>query len=157
MGFALSEMTVTSDSFTSGSAIPKRHTGEGEDISPHLTWSGAPDGAKSFVVVCHDPDAPLLKPGSYGYVHWLLYNLGAGTTSLAEGTSEGTRGVNDFGDKSYGGPMPPPGHGPHRYYYWVIALDRELDLPAGLDMPSLFARIETHALGMNRLVGTYER
>ena len=78
MGFALSDMQLTSPAFDSGGAIPARHTGEAEDVSPALAWSGAPDGTKSFAVICHDPDAPLVSPsGRYGYVHWVLYNIPA--------------------------------------------------------------------------------
>lgn len=74
MGFALSQMEVRSDSFATGGAIPQRHTQEGDDVSPALSWSGAPEDAKAFAVICHDPDAPLVNPGSYGFVHWVLYN-----------------------------------------------------------------------------------
>ena len=141
MPFALSEMQLTSTAFDSRGVIPKRHTGEGEDVSPALAWSGAPDGTKAFAVICHDPDAPLVKPGNYGFVHWVLYNLPASTTSLDEASSEGTAGANDFGGTGYGGPMPPDGHGVHHYFFWVVALDQDLGLEPGL----------------NRLVGTYER
>ena len=74
MGFALSAMQLTSSAFATGGAIPSKHTGEGVDVSPELSWSDAPQGTKSFAVVCHDPDAPLVTPGRYGYVHWVLYN-----------------------------------------------------------------------------------
>lgn len=157
MGFALSNMTVTSEAFGPLGAIPRRHTGEGEDVSPALSWTGAPDGAASFAVVCHDPDAPLVQPGSYGFVHWVLYNLPGSTTSLAEGTTEGTNGATDFGRNGYGGPMPPEGHGPHHYYFWVLALDAHPDLGPGLTLWELLDRIEPHVIGMNRLVGVYER
>jgi len=157
MGFALSKMEVTSSAFGARGAIPARHTGEGEDVSPTLSWSPAPEGTQSLAVVCHDPDAPLVSPGSYGFVHWVLYNLPASTTSLEEGTTEGTSGRTDFGRTGYGGPMPPEGHGLHHYYFWVLALDASLDLEAGLTLWELLERIEPHVIGMNRLVGTYER
>lgn len=157
MGFALSDLTVTSPAFAQGGAIPSRHTGEGEDVSPPLSWSRAPEGTRSFAVICHDPDAPLVSGGTYGFVHWVLYNIPGSVTSLEEGTGEHTRGRNDFGKTGYGGPMPPNGHGVHRYYFWVLALDRELALEPGLTLWQLLERIEPHLLGMNRLVGTYER
>lgn len=157
MGFAISDMQLTSSAFDSRAPIPSRFTCEGEDISPPLAWSDAPAGTKSFAVICHDPDAPLVKPGTYGFVHWVLYNLPASTTSLAEGTDEGAVGGNDFGNTGYGGPAPPEGHGVHHYFFWVLALDRDPELEPGLTMWQFLEQVEPHILGMNRLVGTYER
>ena len=157
MGFALSDMQLTSTAFASRASIPARNAGDGDDRSPQLAWRGAPDGTGSFAVICHDPDAPLVKPGNYGFVHWGLYDLPADTAELAEGTRAGTAGVNDFGNSGYGGPMPPEGHGVHHYFFWIIALDRVLDLEAGLTLWQFLERAEPHILGMNRIVGTYER
>lgn len=157
MPFALSDMQLSSTAFESRGAIPKRYTGDDEDVSPALAWSGAPDGTKSFAVICHDPDAPLVKPGNYGFVHWVLYNLPGSLTGLEEGSSEGTAGANDFGGTGYGGPMPPEGHGTHHYFFWVIALDQDLGLEPGLTMWQFLEKAEPHILGMNRIVGTYTR
>ena len=157
MPFALSKMKVESTSFKALGEIPKRHSQEGEDVSPALSWSGAPDDAKSFAVICHDPDAPLVNPGNYGFVHWVLYNLPAGTTKLEEGADEGTQGVNDAGNRGYNGPMPPEGHGVHHYYFWVLAIDRELNLDPGMTLWEFLDRAAAHVVGMNRLVGTYQR
>ena len=158
MGFALSEMQLSSPSFKAGGSIPKKHTGEGEDVSPALAWSQAPKGTRSFAVVCHDPDAPLItRQGTYGFVHWVLYNIPAKVASLAEGVKDYTEGKSDFGKVGYGGPMPPNGHGPHRYYFWVLALKEETKLQPGLGMGDLLAKVEPITAGMNRLVGTYER
>lgn len=157
MGFALSDMQLTSSAFDNHGKIPAKHSGEGDDVSPALSWSGAPDKAKSFAVICHDPDAPLIKSGTYGFVHWVLYNLPASTTSLDEGTSEGTTGQTDFGKAGYGGPMPPEGHGTHHYFFWILALDKELDLEPGLTLWQFLDKAEPNIIGMNRLVGTYRR
>lgn len=158
MGFALSDMKLTSPAFSDGGAIPAKFTGEGEDVSPALEWRGATDGIKSFAVICHDPDAPLVSPrGTYGFVHWVLYNIPGSVHSLAEATGEHTAGMNDFGNSGYGGPMPPQGHGVHRYYFWVLGFDAELSLGPGLRMWDLLERTETALVAMNRLVGTYER
>lgn len=157
MGFALSDMQLTSSAFSSRGAIPRTHAGDGDDLSPPLAWSGAPDGAKSFAVICHDPDAPLVTPGTYGFVHWVLYNLPGSATGVEAGTSAGDVGANDFGGTGYGGPMPPEGHGVHHYFFWVLALDRELNLEPGLTMWQFLEEVEPHILGMNRIVGTYER
>lgn len=157
MAFALSDMQLHSTAFAPGAAIPQKFSGEGEDVSPALSWTDAPAGTQGFAVVCHDPDAPLVQNGAYGFVHWVLYNLPASVTELAEGSAAGTPGANNFGNQGYGGPMPPEGHGAHNYYFWVLALDTVLDLPAGLTLPELLTKVEPHLLGMNRLVGTYER
>ncbi|MDN5871018.1 MAG: YbhB/YbcL family Raf kinase inhibitor-like protein [Nitrococcus sp.] len=157
MGFALSNMQLTSTAFEHHGKIPVKHTGEGADVSPALTWTGAPDGTRSFALICHDPDAPLVKSGMYGFVHWLLYNLPASTTRLEEDTRAGTSGTTDFGQTGYGGPMPPEGHGSHHYYFWVLALDQALDLEPALNLVQFLERAEPHLLGMNRLVGTYKR
>jgi hypothetical protein len=157
VGFALSDIKLESQAFEAGRAIPRKHTGEGEDVSPALSWSNVPDATRSFALICHDPDAPLVKPGAYGFVHWVLYGLPGDARNLAEGAKLGTAGRNDFGAEGYGGPMPPEGHGPHHYFFWLLALDAEPDLPAGLTMADLLERIEPHVIAMNRLVGTYER
>ena len=157
MGFALSSMQLTSSAFRTGGAIPRKHTGEGEDVSPPLAWSGAPENTKSFALICHDPDAPLVTPGHYGFVHWVLYNIPASVNELPEGVDAHTSGRTDFGKTGYGGPMPPEGHGTHHYFFWLLALDKELDLPAGLTLWELLEKIEPNVIGMNRLVGTYQR
>lgn len=158
MAFALCDMQVTSPAFAPGARIPTRHTGDGEDLSPPLAWAGVPEGARSFAVICHDPDAPLVSPrGTYGFVHWVLYNIPQSASALYEGTAEFTPGRNDFGRIGYGGPLPPEGHGAHRYYFWVLALRHAGQLPPGLSLWDLLKRIEPSLIGMNRLVGTFER
>jgi len=157
MGFALSKMQLTSTAFVDGGAIPTQFTGEGPDVSPALAWTEAPKETKAFAIICHDPDAPLIKQGKYGFVHWVMYNLPAAMTSLTEGSHEGTAGGNDFGNNGYGGPMPPEGHGVHRYYFWILALDQDLKLPAGLSLWQFLEKAEPYIIAMNRLVGTYQR
>jgi Raf kinase inhibitor-like YbhB/YbcL family protein len=157
MGFALSDMQLTSSAFNHGGIIPTRHTGDGPDVSPELAWSDAPEGTASFALICHDPDAPLISPGNYGFVHWVLYGIPASVSQLAEGTQDYTPGINNFGNRGYGGPMPPEGHGRHHYFFWLLALDAEPELEPGLTMWDLLERIEPNVIAMNRLVGTYER
>ncbi|WP_018138052.1 MULTISPECIES: YbhB/YbcL family Raf kinase inhibitor-like protein [unclassified Thioalkalivibrio] len=157
MGFALSDLQLSSSAFGPGQPIPKRHTGEGEDTSPALKWSNLPRETRSLAVICHDPDAPLIKSGTYGFVHWVLYNLPPDTDGLPEAATLGDVGENDFGGTGYGGPMPPEGHGKHHYFFWLLALDRDLQLPAGLTLWQFLERAEPHVIGMNRLVGTYQR
>lgn len=157
MGFAPTSMQLTSPAFTSGGAIPTTHTGEGEDVSPALEWTEPPEGTQSFALICHDPDAPLISPGSYGFVHWVLYNIPGDVRSLPEGTGDYTNGRTDFGKTQWNGPMPPNGHGPHHYFFWLFALSEQLDLEPGLAHWQLLQAIEPVTLGMNRLMGTYER
>jgi Raf kinase inhibitor-like YbhB/YbcL family protein len=157
MGFALSTMQITSPAFVPLGRIPKKHTGEGDDVSPALAWSAAPRGTRAFALLCHDPDAPLVTAFSYGFVHWVLYNIPGSVTKLAEAEQGYTGGVNSFGKPGYGGPLPPEGHGVHHYYFWLLALNDDVKLPPGLAMNDLFAATESNVLGMNRLIGTYSR
>ncbi|MEX1034252.1 MAG: YbhB/YbcL family Raf kinase inhibitor-like protein [Cellvibrionaceae bacterium] len=158
MGFALSDMQVTSSAFTNGAAIPKQFTGEGDDVSPALSWRNPPDATKAFAIICHDPDAPLIsKRGTYGFVHWTLYNVPGSAKELEEGCKGYTVGKNDFGNSGYGGPMPPDAHGRHHYFFWVLALDTDKQLAPDLTLWELLEHLEPHVIGMNRLVGTYQR
>lgn len=103
----------------------------GQNVSPEIHWSGAPQDTKSFAVTVYDPDAPT---GS-GFWHWVVYNIPATTTSLEQGwksgDGKGTVAINDFGVAEYGGPCPPPGK-VHHYIFTVHALKTDkIDLPAG--------------------------
>ena len=154
------KMNVTSSAFAEGKPIPKKYAyrGEGANVSPPLSWSGAPEGTKSFALLVEDPDAPSPRnPRPKPWVHWVLYDIPAGVTSLAEGQSSGTQGKNDFGEPAYGGPMPPPGSGTHRYFFKVYALDKELKLPAGATRDQVLAAMQGHILAQGELYGTYAR
>jgi len=157
MGFALSKLQLNSPAFESGDEIPSKYTGEGEDVSPPLQWTNIPDGTRSFALVCHDPDAPVVSGGTYGFVHWVLYNIPGSITSLSEGSGEYTKGPNGRNQEGYMGPMPPEGHGTHHYFFWLFALDEDLNLEPGITLWQLLERIDPHVIGMNRLVGTYKR
>ena len=125
MGFALSDMQLTSTAFVAGDRIPAQYTCEGDDVSPALQWSGAPDGTQEFALICHDPDAPLIKPATYGFAHWVLCGIPGTASELPEGVADYIAGSNDFGNVGYGGPAPPPGHGTHHYFFWLLALDAD--------------------------------
>lgn len=158
MGFALSDLALTSPSFENGSPIPLRHTGFGENTSPGLRWSGLPEATSSMAVVCVDPDAPFLSSdGSVGLAHWVLYNIPPEVDGLPQGVggSQFTCGPNQMGTPDYAGPQPPQGHGDHHYYFWLLALDAGPNLDGGLGFRELIASVEPHVLGMNRLVGTF--
>ncbi len=157
MGFALSKMKLNSSAFQSQDRIPRKHSGEGENVSPHLEWTNVPEGTRSFALICHDTDAPGISQGFYGFVHWVLYNIPGSVTGLPEGTRSYTSGLNGANGGGYRGPRPPEGHGVHHYFFWLFALNEELDIEPGLTLGELLERIEPHVIGMNRLVGTYER
>jgi len=157
MGFALSKLQLSSPAFEPSGEIPSKYTGEGEDISPPLQWTNVPDGTRSFALICHDPDAPVVSEGTYGFVHWVLYNISGSVSSLSEGNGRYTKGPNGSNKEGYMGPMPPEGHGTHHYFFWLFALDEELHLEPGLSLWQVLERIYAHVIGMNRLVGTYQR
>ncbi len=146
------DLKITSDAFAHHEAIPDRHTSNGEDVAPALEWSGVPDGTKSFAVVVHDPDAPLVD----GFTHWVAYGIPDTAQGVPEGASGVTNGVNDMGNQGYNGPAPPPGHGTHHYYFWVYALREDPDLDPGLSRRELLERIEDLVIEQARLVGTYK-
>jgi Raf kinase inhibitor-like YbhB/YbcL family protein len=149
----IQELVVSSSAFENHARIPEQHSGDGDDVSPPLRWTGAPAGTRSFAVVMHDPDAPLVD----GFTHWVLYGIPGKDTSLEEGTEEYTPGTNSMGNTGYNGPAPPPGHGEHHYFFWVYALDNDPVLEAGLDRRTLLEVIEDHVIEQARLVGVYER
>lgn len=154
MGLNIADLEVSSPVCSWGGEIPAKHAKEGDDVSPPLQWSGLPDGTEQIAVICHDPDAPLPR----GFTHWVLYGIPAATTAIPEGGGGSfVEGVNDYGDKGYGGPQPPEGHGTHHYYFWVYALDTQLDLDPGLSRDELLDAISDHIIEQNRLVATYER
>jgi len=146
--------TISTDAFIDGGLIPARFTCDGEDLSPHLRWSGAPPDTRSFALIMDDPDAPV---GTF--THWLLYDIPAARAELAEGQKPGQTGLtikNDFGRPGYGGPCPPRGHGVHRYFLRLYALDT-----ATVGTPAARAALETalrgHTLAIATIMGKYER
>jgi Raf kinase inhibitor-like YbhB/YbcL family protein len=147
-------LRLTSSAFAAGAAIPRKHTGEGEDVSPELTWEGAPEGTREFALICDDPDAPTPEP----WIHWVLYRVPADRTGLAEGDNAGAEeGITGWGSPGYRGPMPPPGHGVHRYFFKLYALDQPVNLASGASKAELLAAMADHILAETELVGTYER
>jgi Raf kinase inhibitor-like YbhB/YbcL family protein len=153
-------MQLKSPAFVSGGGIPARYTCEGDDISPPLSWSGAPESTRAFALVVDDPDAPDPKAPRMTWVHWVVYNIPAAAASLAEGASgrlpPGTRqGRNDWARAGYGGPCPPVGR--HRYFHKLYALDAELPDLREPTKAQLEAAMEGHVLAKAELVGTYQK
>jgi len=154
MKMNIKDLQIVSPVFEFLGSIPKRYTGEGENVSPQLEWSGLPLGTKQLALICHDPDAPMPR----GFTHWVIYGIPPTASGIVEaGGGVFTEGVNSSGEPGYTGPIPPVGHGPHHYFFWLYALDKELDLKLGLDREQLLGAIEDHMIEQARLVGIYER
>jgi len=153
---------MTSSGFQPNQMIPKKYTGEGDDVSPPLAWEGVPAGARELALIVDDPDAPMDRP----FVHWVVYKIPPATRALPEGVAnESTlrdppgamQGVNDFKKTGYGGPMPPKGHGVHHYHFKLYALDEALNVQPGLDKQALLSAMKERIIAEGELVGTYER
>lgn len=161
-------MQLTSDAFQADGVIPRRHTGEGEDVSPPLRWSNVPEGTKRFVLICEDPDAPKRPGAEHPFVHWVVFNISNAISYLPEGLPRtahlqvpviADQGLNSWEKLGYGGPVPPRGHGPHRYVFRLYALDTEVALPSPLiaNKRAVLDAIQGHILGEATLIGRYER
>ena len=155
-------LTLTSPAFAPNAAIPRRHTCDGEDVSPPLAWSGAPPETRSLALIVDDPDAPDPAAPKRVWVHWVLYDLPAGTTSLPAGASGSAlpvgakEGVHDGGGRGYSGPCPPIGR--HRYFHKLYALDIVIpDLGPDARKPDLERAMAGHVLAQGELIGTYAR
>jgi Raf kinase inhibitor-like YbhB/YbcL family protein len=142
--------------FDEGATIPTRHTGEGEDLSPALEWEDLPEGTRSLALLMDDPDAP-----AGVWTHWLLWDIPAAEHGLAEGFEPGRVGItgtNDFAKPGYGGPMPPKGHGPHRYYFKLYALDMtSLRLHPDTKRWEFEKALRGHVISEAWAMGRYER
>jgi len=147
---------LITSAFEEGGSIPKLYTCEGADVSPSLEWSDEPRDTKSYALIADDPDAPA---GAWN--HWLLWDIPASVHALAQGFKPGklaVSGANDFGKPGYGGPCPPRGHGPHRYFFKIYALDVEsLNLRGGARRADLDRALRGHILAQSQYMGRYER
>ena len=143
---------LTSTAFADGAEIPPKYTGDGANVSPPLAWSFLPEQTRSVALIVHDPDAP-----SGDFDHWVAWNINPDPGGLDEGSAAPSEGLNGWGETGYRGPSPPPGHGPHRYFLDLSALDTGLDLHSGASREELESAIDGHVLGEARLVGTYGR
>ena len=147
----MAEFTLSSEAFTHGGEIPRRHTCEGEDVSPVLTWSDPPSRTRALALIVDDPDAP-----SGSFVHWVAWDIPP-DAELPEGASAPAEGSNGFGRTGYGGPCPPPGHGTHHYVFRLHALSAAPRVEPGADANELERAIDGLVLDTAELVGTYER
>ena len=153
-----SKLVLTSRSFQSDGSIPRKYTCDGEDISPDLSWEGAPDGTETCTLIVDDPDAP-----GRTFTHWVVYNIPGTVTGFEEGMSAfeilktgASQGKNDFGQAGYGGPCPPPGKA-HHYHFRLYAIDDILDIPSGLSRNAVLSAMKGHVLDETEIVGLYKR
>lgn len=157
---ATGRFEVSSNEVSDGAPLPARHSLSGGDASPHLSWSGAPAGTRSYAVTCFDPDAPTPS----GFWHWVAVNLPANTSELAtnagrEGGSGLPKGAfqvrNDYGKRAYGGAAPPKGE-EHRYYFVVHAVDTEkLGVDENASPAVVSFHLASHTLARAILVSTF--
>jgi len=154
-------MKLVSPQFQNQGEIPRKFTCEGDDVSPALTWSDAPEGTKSFALIVDDPDAPDPANPRMTWVHWVLYNIPATSTSLAEAVKEkdlpigALQGRNDWKKTGYGGPCPPIGK--HRYFHKLYALDSALPDLKKPTKAELEKSMEGHVLSKAELIGVYQK
>ena len=152
----MAEITIKSDNFEQGKAIPQKYTCDGEDISPQLSWSKPPEGTKEIAMIVDDPDAPM-----GAWVHWVVWGIPPDSTNLPEGvpktdsTAIGLKqGKNGFGKIGYGGPCPPHGSD-HRYFFRLYAIDTQLDLKPKATKWDVLNAIEGHVIAKGELMGKY--
>ncbi len=150
-------LTISSAAFASGQSIPSKYSCVGREVSPPLTWSGAPANTKSFALIVDDPDAP-----GGTWVHWVMYNIPAATNSLPEAVQAGgqlsdgsLQGKNSYGNLGYNGPCPPSGT--HRYFFKLYALDAMLSLSSGASKQQLLSAMQGHILAQGELMGTFSK
>lgn len=155
-------ITLTSPAFAPGTSLPRRHTGDGEDLSPALAWSGQPPETRELAIIVDDPDAPSPQP----WVHWVIARIPATETGIAEGVppkpsasfpAGSLQGKNSWGTVGYRGPAPPRGHGVHHYHFRLYALNAPVKVSAGFDKAGLLRAMNGHILAEADLSGTYER
>jgi Raf kinase inhibitor-like YbhB/YbcL family protein len=153
MGFAL-----TSSAFAAGAEIPQQYTCKGADMSPALSWNGAPANSASFALIMDDPDAP-----AGTWVHWVIWNVPANAHSLGEAVPKqgqlengAVQGRNSFHKTGYNGPCP-PGGATHHYFFRLYALDAKLDLTDGANRASLDLAMKGHILAQTEYMGTFHR
>jgi Raf kinase inhibitor-like YbhB/YbcL family protein len=152
-------LTLNVPAFQPNQPIPDRFSRDGDNISPPVQWQGAPSGTRSYALIVEDPDAP---KGTFR--HWAAYNIPSSTQSLPEGAGSSKpdraihMAVNDFGNRRYDGPQPPPGHGTHHYHFRLFALDvPELRVPGNSGAKEVLEAARSHALAEADVIGTYER
>jgi Raf kinase inhibitor-like YbhB/YbcL family protein len=148
--------TLSSNDITDGGVLPDAQVQAKGNTSPHLAWSGAPEGTKSYAITVFDPDAPT---GS-GFWHWTVANIPPEVSEIAAGgpvPRGAVEGRTDYGEPGFGGAAPPPGHGPHRYVFTVFAVDVDrLDVTPEDSGAKYGFNLHFHTLAKASITATYE-
>lgn len=150
-------MKLTSNAFEHGGKIPSKHTCDGENVSPPLSISDVPSGAKSLALIMDDPDVPKSVREDQMWDHWIVFNIPPDLKEIEEGEEPrgGVHGLGTNGNEEYFGPCPPDRE--HRYFLKLYALDAELDLPPRSSKKQVETAMEGHILERTELMGKYER
>jgi Raf kinase inhibitor-like YbhB/YbcL family protein len=148
------EVELRSAAFSEHTLIPDRYSYEGGNVSPPLEWRGIPDDTQEVVLLCEDPDAPRGI-----FTHWVVTNISPRSTGVAQGAlpDGGKAGRNGFGELGWGGPRPPVGDEPHRYFFRLYASDQPLGLGEGATPEEVHVALEDHTLARGTLVGLFGR
>jgi Raf kinase inhibitor-like YbhB/YbcL family protein len=153
-------VVVTCPSQEVDGRLPDRHSAYHDNISPPLRWTSVPD-VKAWAIVVEDPDAPRELP----FVHWMVWNIRGELNAIPEGLGNDARlitpqgaiqGRNDMGGYGWFGPRPPAGHGVHRYYFQVFALNDLIEMGPDTPLNELLNALKARTLAKGELVGTYE-
>ncbi|GAA5038131.1 hypothetical protein HNP84_003276 [Thermocatellispora tengchongensis] len=147
-------ITLRSTAFNDHAMIPRTYSHEAGDVSPPLQWADVPGGTAELALLCEDPDAP-----GGTFTHWLVAGIPPETSGLDAGAELGEYvvGRNDFGDLGYGGPHPPPGDDPHRYFFRLYAFAAPTGLAEGFSAEDFKSAAKADVLASGTLVGTYGR
>lgn len=166
-GRAVRVMTLTSSGLTDGAVLPIKYSQAGEELSPPLTWSGAPDSAQSFVLIVHDLDAAVGSAGTDDVLHWMVWNIPGTATSLPEGVPHGPQSADGIKQISVSGPYyrgpAAPASGPvHHYVFELYALDTMIDVAAVGAAPAptraaILSAMSGHVRGKGVMVALFRR
>jgi len=145
---AVKKIVLSSSAFKMNEMIPKKYSGQGEDVNPPLKWDSVPAGTKSLALVVDDPDAPVGL-----WTHWLVKNIPPSITKIEEDSVPGEEVANSWKKKSWGGPMPPSGT--HRYFFKLYALNIEKMVSTTKDQ--FYKEVEKNKIGEASLMGRYKK
>jgi Raf kinase inhibitor-like YbhB/YbcL family protein len=139
---------IYSKAFNDGEFIPKKYTGQGQDVNPPLSWDNPPSETKSFALIVDDPDAP-----GATFTHWLVKNIPSDCKEIKEGSVVGEEGQNSWKEKKWKGPMPPSGV--HRYYFKLYALN--VDKLPNRNLDEFYQDCEKYKIDDASLMGKYKK
>jgi Raf kinase inhibitor-like YbhB/YbcL family protein len=152
---AANPMTLTTNAFLDQGSLPVLYTCDGKDISPQLSWDGAPDKTQSYALIFSDLNAP-----KGNFYHWVIYNVPKSVTTLPQAMDKAPSGSllgkNSWEKEKYNGPCPPKGDS-HTYVFRLYALDTKLTLPKGADATTVLQAMDKHILGKVDLSAVYSR